>query len=366
MKLGRAYETLKDEGKRRAYDLIYPSIKRSGPSTGTKQTPHPSPTPGPQSKAPNDAAQIAALQNSKQERQVQWWIKKTTFDSSIFEKQRDIRRLEQEIKNLDSIVAAEQATEAQKNSWGTWFLSPIYKRVEDSEDERARKDRERQERRIEKDMKERRLVLKKADLKKVENLSRKAWEEVDAANLVDDRKIRAIQDKIQTRETQERQEREKVKRERMARLRQQQQEQWEKQAREQAEILAKRRSEERAAEEKRFEAEARARQKIFDDEIRRSREQHAYSNLFESRSRQAYLSTCRHDGWWPKVQGRTACPNCSDIWTYMLQCPSCQIKACPKCQAALRPRLPRDAAKTSRKYAPRARSPSPNFDDYDY
>ncbi|KAF1347185.1 hypothetical protein BDV97DRAFT_282355, partial [Delphinella strobiligena] len=300
--LGRAYETLKDEGKRQAYDLIYPSIKRSRPSTQTQQTPRPSPAPRPQAQTPNEAAQIAALQKSKQERQVQWWIKKTTFDSSIFEKQRDVRRVEQEIKNLDSIVAAEKATEAQKNSWGTWCLSPIYKKVEDSEDEKARKDRERQERRIEKDMKERRLVSHKAELTKVESLLRKAREEVDTANMVDDRKIRVLQDKIWTRETQERQEREKVERERLAKLWQQQQEQRERQAREHAEILAKERAEKRAAEQKQYEAQSRARQKIFDDEIKkRSPEQYAYSNLSESRSRQGHPSTCRHDGWWPKV-----------------------------------------------------------------
>lgn len=53
------------------------------------------------------------------------------LDSSIFELKREVRRLEQEITNLESIVAAEAAEEAQKNSWGTWLLSPIYKKVEE-------------------------------------------------------------------------------------------------------------------------------------------------------------------------------------------------------------------------------------------
>lgn len=72
--------------------------------------------------------------------------------------------MEQEIKNLDSIVAAEAAAEAQKNSWGTWLLSPIYKTVEDTEEEKEHKDRERQVRKGEKDMKERRLGVKNAGL----------------------------------------------------------------------------------------------------------------------------------------------------------------------------------------------------------
>ena len=240
MKLGRAYNTLKDESKRRAYDFIYPSITRSRPSPQTTQTPRPPPASTPRTDALSEAAQIAALQKSKQERSARWWTKKNAFDSSIFELQRDIRRLEQEIKNLDSIVAAEAAEEAQKNSWGNWLLSPIYKKAEDSEEEKARKDRERQERKIEKDMKERRLGLKKADLKKEESLLRKAKEVVDAADLVENEKIRVIQDRIRARETWARQERERVERERIARSWKQQQEQREKREREAAEALRKR------------------------------------------------------------------------------------------------------------------------------
>lgn len=92
--------------------------------------------------------------------------KKNAFESLIFELQRDIHRLEQAIDDLNSIVAAEAAEVANKNSWGTWLLLPIYKKAEDSEEEKARKDRKKQERRIEKDMKERRLALKKGDLEK--------------------------------------------------------------------------------------------------------------------------------------------------------------------------------------------------------
>ncbi|KAH9208348.1 DnaJ domain-containing protein, partial [Leptodontidium sp. 2 PMI_412] len=342
--LGRAYSTLKDESKRRDYDLIYPSITRSRPSPQTTQTPRPPPASTPQSEALSEAAQIAALQKSKQERGARWWTKRNAFNSSILELQRNIRRLEQEIKNLDSIIAAEAAREAQKNSWGNWLLSPIYKKAEDSEEEKARKDRERQERKIEKDMKERRLWLKKADLKEEESLLRKAKEEVDAADLVEDGKIRVIQDRIRARETWERQERERVERERIAKSWKQQQEQREKREREAAEAFRKQQAEERAAAQERQEEHARKWQKILADEAQKRREQDAHFNrpeyLFtaEGSTRQASTSTCQHNGWWSKVQGRTACPECNDIWTYLLQCPGCSMKACPKCQGAIRRR----------------------------
>lgn len=218
------------------------------PSPQNTQTPRPPPASTPQPEALNEAAQIAALQRSKQERGARWRIKKNAFDSSIVELQIGIRHLEQEINNLDSVFAAEAAIEAQKNSWRTWLLSLISKKAEDTEEEKARKDRERQERRIEKDMKERRLVLKKADLKREENLSRKAKEEIDAADLGDDGKIRAIQVRIWARETREKQEREKVERERKAKFWKQQQEQREKWEREAAEALRKQQAEKRAAE----------------------------------------------------------------------------------------------------------------------
>ena len=354
---------MKDPSKRQAYDLNYPSIQKR-PSQNT-QTSRPPPASAPQREAVSEAAEIAALQKSKLERDARWRIRKNAFDSSIFELKRDIRRLEQEIQNLDSIAAAEAAIEAQKNSWTTWLLSPITKKTEETEEETAYKDRRRQERRIEKDMKERRLVLKKADLQGEENRARKAKEEVDAADLDDDRKIRVIQARISTRETQERLEREKAQREKIMKLWKQEREQREKKEREAAEALRKQQAEERAAEQKRQEEETRKWQKIMNDHTRTYQRQYAHLNRPEGSTRQAYTSTCRHDGWWPKVQGRTACPECHEVWTYLLQCPHCQMKACPRCQSAIRPRMPRNTARTNRPTPSSVRSPSPDF-NYDF
>ena len=256
--------------------------------------------------------------------------------------------------------------EAQKNSWTTWLLSPMTKKAEETEEETARKDRRRQERRIEKDMKERRLVLKEADLQREENRSRKAKEEVDAADLDDDAKIRVIQARISTRETRERLERDKAERERLTSLWKKEREQREKRQREAAEALRKQQAEERAVEQKRQEEETRKWQKIINDRTRIHREQYAHLNRPEGSTRQAYTSTCHHDGWWPKVQGRTACPECHDVWTYLLQCPHCQMKACPRCQSAIRRRMPRNAARTNRSAPFRVRTPSPDFNHQFY
>ncbi|OCT48554.1 DnaJ-domain-containing protein [Cladophialophora carrionii] len=326
-RLGRAYETLKDEVKRRADDLIYPSLKTRCPQI-------PCPTSRPE--AFSEAAQLAAIQKSRQERSTRWRTQKNALDSSIFDLQRRVRQLEQEIRNLDSILVAEMAAEAQKNSWGTWLLLPFYNKVEETASEKARKDRERQERRIEKDLKERWLESKKAELKSEETRLRTAKEDVDAADLRDDEKLRAIQAKIRAREDREWRERLMAEKEKFAHIRRQQEEQRKKQEQEAAEAVRKQNLERREAQ-RQYEEANRRRQKIVDDEAARRRERYMHFEYMGGDTRTTSTSNCRHGGWWPKIQGSTACPRCYEWWTYLLQCPGCGIKACPRCQASIRP-----------------------------
>lgn len=322
-------------------------MTRQRPSPQNTQRPHAPSASNPQSESVSEAARIVAIQKSKQERSVQWQAKRKVFDSSIFELQRGIRRLEQEIKNLDSISAAEKAVEAQKNSWGTWLISPLYKTLEESEAEKARKDRQKQERRFEKDMKERRLDSKKVDLKAEEYQLRKTKEEIDAADLRDDEKIRMIQTKRQARENRESEERAKVEKELLARIQKQQQEEREKKERDALEAMRKR-----------YQERVRKQQKA--DEANTHRGQYTHFDVNKGSTYEARTSACRHGGWWPKVQGRMACPECYESWTYLLQCPDCKVKACPRCQAAMRPRISRNRGTTNRRTSPRV------MPDYDY
>ncbi|OAL06638.1 DnaJ-domain-containing protein [Phaeosphaeriaceae sp. SRC1lsM3a] len=371
-KLQRAYETLRDESERRKYDLLHPHFKGKAESSQYTQKPRT------QSETLSETAEIAALEKSKQERAAQWRTKNNISESLIFETKRAIRRLEQEIKGLDSIVAAEAAAEARKNSWGTWVLSPMYQGADESLEEKDLKERARQERRIEKDMKERRLDNEKKKLKAAEFSMSTAKVEKEAADSKDDMKIRILQYRIQMRENRQRRESEQLEKERAAKQRKQQQEEQEKRQREAAEILrqqqaARRKAEQekreadikrwqkiaeevaarRRAEQEEHQADIKRQQKMAKDERERQRVRTAYSVFFGESTSQTRRASCRHDGWWPKVQGRTACPECSEFWTYLLECPGCDMKACPKCQAAVRPRRQRAP--------PRVRTPSPDF-----
>ncbi|KAI0439894.1 DnaJ domain-containing protein [Xylaria telfairii] len=354
--LGEAYETLKDEIKRRAYDLIYPSIRRCHT---TPQTSCPPPTSEPRSGISSEASQINNLEKAKQDRRAQWETRKKIFESSIFELQRDIRRFENEISALELITADEAAQEARDNGWGAWLLSPIYKRAQVSEEEKARKERQKQERRIQKDMKERRLYSKREDLKKQNTLLRTGEAEVDSADNVDNWKIRSLQTKIREREAQERQvrearearekaqreARERAQREEAARVRKREQEEQERALREK---MMRIRKEEQEKQEKRQReaAEERKRQAAEAAAARRRQEEQASARFgysFDDEGLRHFSATgaCVHDGWWPKLQGRTACPKCHVTWNYLLKCPGCNMKACPKCQAEIRPRRTR-------------------------
>ncbi|KAH7084422.1 DnaJ domain-containing protein [Paraphoma chrysanthemicola] len=376
----RAYNTLKIAGDRQAYDRIYPSLKRKDSATSS-YAPRPPPATNHETDAQREAKEIAALEKSKEERTARWRTKNAVFESSISELQKSVRQIQQEIKNLDSIRAAEAAAEANKNSWTTWLLSPLYKKPEESEEEKARKDREKQERRIQRDMKERRLAAKKTELQLQETQLRKAKDDADAAIQCDESKIQSIKSRIHARhwrarqeKERERLEKERLERERLAAIRKRQQDEQDRKDREAAEIARKKQAEIQAAYQKkqaeilaahhkRVDEERTRRAKMAQEQAQRTREQttqNPYTASFGFDSEYT-MATCAHDGWWDKIQGRAACPECADVWTYLLECPSCPKQACPKCQAMIRPRWNRGAARRNQ----RRRSPSPEFAYYE-
>ncbi|KXL49516.1 hypothetical protein M433DRAFT_32962, partial [Acidomyces richmondensis BFW] len=285
LKLGQAYDTLKDVSKRREYDRRRPSINREYFSHQSTQTSRPDSTSTSRPESLSEAAQIAALQKLKHDRDEKWRVRKIAIELSIFELRRGIRQLEQEIKILNITLAAEAVAVAQKNSWGAWLLSAIYKRAEDSEEEKARKDRGIQERRIEKDMKERWLEFRKVSLKNEEDLLRRTKEEVDAADLCDNKEIQRLRDVMRAREQMERQEKERIERERLAKIWKEHQEQRE---REEAERFRK------------TPADIYAREQT---QRRKESNGQKYTNFdFGNKGNGANrTSSCKHQGWWHKV-----------------------------------------------------------------
>jgi hypothetical protein len=83
--------------------------------------------------------------------------------------------------------------------------------------------------------------------------------------------------------------------------------------------------------------------------MRRSRMNGIHFGFDNGSTHQDHPLACDHGAWWDKVQRRTSCPRCCDMWNYLLQCPGCDTRACPKCQSELRPRFHLNTARTSRR-----------------
>ncbi len=238
--------------------------------------------------------------------------------------------------------------------------------MEESEDEKARKDRDRQERKIQKDMKERRLESLQFQLREGERLLKQAKQEFDTDDLRDDQTIAAIETRARAREARERQEKERVERERHARIWEQQRQEREKEAQEAREIMRKHQAKARAEELARKE-ELRRQQDAAADELRGRYTNNTRSTYSHGSTSWTNTSNCNHGGWWEKVHGRTPCPECYVVYNYLLQCPGCSKRACATCKRKLGLRY---SGNTATKRAPRrSESPPPSDwanDYYDY
>jgi curved DNA-binding protein CbpA len=200
-KIAEAHETLTDESKRRAYDLLYFAKEGTTSSSGYRNTP-PRASP-PRSNALSDAAEIASLQRSRNDRFNRWRISRAAILSAICGYKMAIELLEHEIGILTSIEAAEAAVEARDRSWTMWLLSSWYKKLERSEDDKAHDNRARQERRMRRNLQERFLEMKKSALEQQRASFENGKKDYELADSVDDRKIDVIRDRASERRCRE-------------------------------------------------------------------------------------------------------------------------------------------------------------------
>ncbi|EFR02051.1 hypothetical protein MGYG_05054 [Nannizzia gypsea CBS 118893] len=375
-KLVNAYETLKDKDKRRAYDLTYSRVKSTpkGYPTSTGQTSYSaSSTANPrQDDIAEEAAKISAIHAAKAQRAAKWSKTQKAYEDAIFELQREIRKLQNAIKILEEVDKAEDAEERAAKSWSAWFLSPIYKKRVETEEEKESKARERVQRLHNKTFKTMDLKKKDSKLKNYQSLLKAEQEVFDNANRRDDATLFMAEERIRAKREREQQEKDRQERESWQRA---WRETYERQRREEAEAAKKRREQqekeeaelrerqakEKARQEREFQQrawrEAYQRQRREEAEAAKKRRKQQEKEEAELRERQAKEKArkeqeeldksrrrraptrCFHDCWWDKVEGRMACEKCSvSRYSYLLQCPLCKMKACAACQQQLRPR----------------------------
>jgi hypothetical protein len=349
MELLRAYRTLKNESARRDYDLVYLSLRRkTALSDEHARESHKSPAPKPSLETESEQAQIAALQKAKQERAAQWLKEEMIHQSSISKIQRRVKRFEQAIDDLAKIAADEAAAEERKNSRSTRIPSRLHE-VEESEKVVTEKERARQERRIEKEMTEQRLEAVKARLATAETSMRTSEAKVRTADWKDEMMIQDLHYRIQRREHREQQQRKSAARKVREEQMRKQQEDWEKAQREAKEPWWKQQQADRIAE-----------QIHLKEEPKRWEEHLADLEAWHERAAPRRANCC-HGGWWPKVETRAACPECDQVWNFLLECPECSMRACAKCQAEVRPTYQYQGKTHKRRAQPRVPVPNSGY-----
>ncbi|KXT02216.1 hypothetical protein AC578_5096 [Pseudocercospora eumusae] len=197
-KLGQAFETLIDPAKRQAYDRLYHSIRRNGvsssagahkmhqntppqPAQPTEPSPEEPPEPSP------EADRINSLIRKKAQRAAEWDIARSAFESSIVAIKASIEALRQQLIDLNTRYAAEEARENDWTSWITFHLSQMVLQ-ESSEEVKLRKESLKTER----DSKERRLKDLRDDLRREENAFAMARMKVKKADDGDSWAIRML------------------------------------------------------------------------------------------------------------------------------------------------------------------------------
>ena len=250
-------------------------------------------------------------------------MRRAGLSSLIFELQRSIRVLRQEIDGLAKTVAAEASVKERKNCQSA-FSALVAPDSEDdeSEEENARKDRRCQERRIEIDLKERRLSLQEVQLLELEKNLEEGKKAFDTLNLINAQKIKTLEARVRIRQAHDQRERERL--DKIA-----------KDLKEAQEAAKRRRAE--AVRKRHADAQAREAARREDEERQQQHQHNSWSSNFDpySTDHAAYASGCIHDCWWNRVNGPASCPECQGLQMFVLQCRGCGIQACLKCQRAL-------------------------------
>jgi len=309
---------------------------------------------------------------------------KSKYDGDIFELSRIVRKLVADLKRLQDQDDEELRKERERKSWWTYVTSPFSAPPKETEEEKQTREVERLQRLASKRIKEQDLAEKEAKLKRWKDALEDANNKIAAEKAKEEEEARSRAAKFQERLRREQEARRRAEQQAaeeetrkrwediQARMRQEQaaraareareareaQEAWEAQQRawkaaeERRKVEENRRAEQRRqAEEKRkveqkqrAEAEKRARASRAET-VRKA--QQGRNDWFEpevpsySFSRASApkktSSACRHEMFWPKLNGSRACQNCHGIQRHFaFQCPGCSMIACASCRQTLR------------------------------
>lgn len=290
------------------------------------------------------------------------------YNDNIFELARAVRKLTADLARLQDKDDEYSRKDREQKSWWTYLALPIYGKPKETQDQKMDRETERIQRLAIRRIKESELKEKETKLNRLHDELRDVNDKIAA-------EINKAKEESQTQEREER-----LRKEQEARMKAER-EMWEKSEeirvktqKERAEREAKKAREAEATRKAQEEQErirkaaAAARDKLATGQVRKRQElAEEYQKLEEERiqathaaeeaarksrvaqeerARPTYGSShapnltqnnCRHEKFWPKVEGRQQCNNCSMFQNrFALQCPGCGMIACANCRQNLR------------------------------
>jgi len=395
IKLGQAYETIKDPIKRRNYDLIWAQLQVNSrksyevPESKSKPTEN---TTKEEREKTSTPAQDEDEKEKERRRQClrQWESQKTVYEGYVFEASRKVRKLNAELKRLEELDEEDQKKDMERNSWWKFFSSPLHGRTQESDEESAVRVFERLQRNSSRRIKGLELEREESSLQawknKLQTLNDKIaaekreqeqenqkeegrkqghfWREEAVRLQVMREKILAEQQRKRreaeaaAKEAQERLEKELEARQKKQkeRLERELQARQKKQQEERDEMLRKWKQEEEARQKKKQEALEEAKRKTKEEEevraqmaakffnehhrdtsIRSSAHDHGSPASTRRPATSTKKSPCQHQRFWPKIEGGHKCENCGQYrHKFAFRCPDCAMMACADCRQLLR------------------------------
>ncbi|KAL9578556.1 MAG: hypothetical protein Q9212_005642 [Teloschistes hypoglaucus] len=382
----RAYETTSDPAQRRLYDIQWEHI-RTQVNVQQEAKKHAAEAAETERK---DNLNKQREQKARSERLERFYQHKSSLDRDIFELNRVVTRLTNEIKRLQEQDEEEKRRERANDSWWTFVTSPIYGKTKESDEMKQRREEGRRQRLTSRYIKGFELEQKEARLKEMTSSLLDVEMKIAAEKRRSEDEARA----------QEYQRQEKLRQEQEIRRRQEQEvkkKQEEQRAREFKAEWERAAAERQRAKAKREEEAARKMQEAMEDRAREQREQRArederakayrkaeaFAQAAEaarqkSRAGSGTTSTrskptsafqkqnsCQHRSFWPKLEGSFTCSRCLEVQRrFVFQCPGCETVACANCRQILRGERSRPRTTSKRPSVPHQANTDNNYDPY--
>ena len=287
---------------------------------------------------------------------------KSRLDSDIFELSREIRRLNADLQRIQDEDEEDSREEKQRNSWWTYFTQG---KVHETEEQIQKRDTTRLNRRHSKTIKESKLSEEKGRFQRLQSALQNTECKITIERQRVEERKRKEEEEARARKARMEQEamnrRVQEMRERMAREQKEYADRAARAAAEAREAQAAREAQERA----RMAAEAERRRKEAEERVRamRAAEEAARKSRRTRESETATRSSCRHDKFWPKIEGRQSCSRCHAVQSrFAFQCPGCRMVACASCRQELRGNSKRKGF-SGRRYG---FASGDDYHDYDY